>query len=85
MDCTGCAVCAVTCPSDALTMKPFSSDSEENKKNLIPNWNYCVNVPYRKELADPTTPKGSQFLRPYFEFCGACAGCGESAYMKLVS
>ena len=83
-DCTGCGSCVVSCPAKtkALELKPFSASvEEENAKfeffDKLPN-----NV---TEGADITTLKGSQFLRPLFEFSGACAGCGETPYLKLIT
>ena len=82
-DCTGCGSCANVCPSKtkALVMKPL----EEVIASDADNWTYAealpeVNAPVKKE-----TVKGSQFKKPLFEFSGACAGCGETPYVKLVT
>ncbi len=83
LDCTGCGVCADTCPSKtkALTMKPLESQLGETK-----NWDYMSqNVSYKTEHFKTTTVKGSQFAKPLFEFSGACGGCGETAYIKLIT
>jgi len=83
MDCTGCGNCADVCPSKnkALVMKPL--DTQVNKE--IPNWNYAVKLPVKDDLMATNTVKGSQFAQPLFEFSGACAGCGETPYIKVVT
>jgi len=83
MDCTGCGNCADVCPSKnkALIMKPL--DTQVNKE--IPNWNYAVKLPVKDDLMATNTVKGSQFAQPLFEFSGACAGCGETPYIKVVT
>ncbi|MDR3215344.1 MAG: pyruvate:ferredoxin (flavodoxin) oxidoreductase [Bacilli bacterium] len=82
-DCTGCGVCEQTCPSitKSLIMKPLSSQLKEND-----NWNYAVNeVSIKKDAINDQSIKNSQYAKPYFEFSGSCAGCGETPYIKLVS
>ena len=84
MDCTGCGNCADICPAKekALVMKPLETQIEKE----IPNWEYAVSkVSYKGDLMPPTTVKGSQFRQPLIEFSGACAGCGETPYIKLVT
>ena len=83
MDCTGCGNCADVCPSKnkALVMKPL--DTQVNKE--IPNWNYAIKLPVKDDLMATNTVKGSQFAQPLFEFSGACAGCGETPYIKVVT
>ena len=78
-DCTGCASCANVCPTKekALVMKDFTEVQE------IDNYNYSLRLPDIK--IEPSNVKNSQFLKPYFEFSGACAGCGETPYIKLAS
>ena len=89
-DCTGCDLCVEVCPAEskelegvfAINMtKKIDVDKEENKK-----WDYFIDLPNydRKELKISTV-KGSQFLEPLFEFSGACPGCGETPYIKLVT
>jgi len=66
MDCTGCAVCADTCPEDALEMVEFVRNGDENLKHWIPHWQYSTGLPIRKELANPTTVKGSYYFYIFF-------------------
>jgi len=81
-DCTGCAVCVNTCPDDALKMVPLA----EIHKTSSDNWDFAVNLPDRGERFDKVgSLKGSQFQQPLLEFHGACAGCGETPYVKLLT
>ena len=85
MDCTGCGNCADVCPAKekALIMKPFEEQHVAQKDN----WTYAVEkVGYKEDLMPAEkTVKGSQFQQPLFEFSGACAGCGETPYAKLIT
>ncbi len=84
LDCTGCGNCADVCPSKekSLIMKPFEEQYKEQKDN----WNYAHDVVgYKEDLIADTTVKGSQFKQPLLEFSGACAGCGETPYAKLIT
>ena len=84
MDCTGCGNCADICPAKqkALVMKPLDTQTEKE----IPNWAYAASkVSVKDDLVSAATVKGSQFKQPLLEFSGACAGCGETAYIKLVT
>ncbi len=87
LDCMGCGVCADICPSKekALTMVPFGTIVEEETVN----YEYSEKLPEVNVSACPgcktSTVKGSQFNKPLFEFSGACAGCGETPYVKLVT
>ena len=87
MDCLGCGNCADVCPGNpklgkALTMVPLEQELDE-----APNWNYCAkNVKSKQDLVDiKSNVKNSQFAQPLFEFSGACSGCGETPYVKLIS
>eukprot|EP01029_Cantina_marsupialis_P003277 TRINITY_DN130_c0_g5_i1.p1 TRINITY_DN130_c0_g5~~TRINITY_DN130_c0_g5_i1.p1 ORF type:complete len:1231 (+),score=445.00 TRINITY_DN130_c0_g5_i1:147-3695(+) len=81
LDCTGCSVCATACPVDALTMTPLDDVRDVQSANF----DFCDGLPMRGELFKKDTVKGSQFNQPLLEFSGACAGCGESAYVKLAT
>ena len=84
LDCTGCGNCADVCPAKekALVMKPLESQLDEAK-----NWEYGQKkVTYKDELIDKyANVKNSQFAQPLFEFSGACAGCGETPYIKTIT
>jgi pyruvate-ferredoxin/flavodoxin oxidoreductase len=83
LDCTGCGNCAQVCPAPgkALIMKPMDTQEEQ-----IEAWDYAVkDVAPKKNPMNKNTVKGSQFEQPLFEFSGACAGCGETPYAKLVT
>ncbi len=82
-DCTGCGSCVNVCPAKekALTMQPLESQLDQAE-----NWEYAVEtVTVKKDAVSDKTVKASQFAKPYFEFSGACAGCGETPYIKLVT
>ena len=84
LDCTGCGNCADVCPAKekALVMKPLESQLDEAK-----NWEYGQKkVTYKDNLIDKyANTKNSQFAQPLFEFSGACAGCGETPYIKTIT
>ena len=87
LDCTGCGACANVCPGKkgekALTMKPIDSQRAEQAV-----FDYAVTLDEKPEVAAKfkfSTVKGSQFKQPLLEFSGACAGCGETPYAKLVT
>lgn len=83
LDCTGCGNCVEICPAKekAIVMKP-----QESQHAQIAPWNYAVEeVKDKKNPMKKETVKGSQFERPLLEFSGACAGCGETPYARLVT
>ena len=81
-DCTGCGNCVETCPAKqkALVMQPFST---QEKQSAL--WDFAMTVKPKENLVPDDTLKGSQFKQPLLEFSGACAGCGETPYVKLVT
>jgi pyruvate-ferredoxin/flavodoxin oxidoreductase len=83
LDCTGCGNCADICPAKekALVMKPFTTQAETQ----IPNHKFSTELPIMDDLMSVTSVKGSQFRLPLFEFSGACAGCGETPYIKVIT
>ncbi|RRD93643.1 pyruvate:ferredoxin (flavodoxin) oxidoreductase [Clostridiales bacterium COT073_COT-073] len=83
LDCQGCGNCADICPSKekSLVMKPIETQEIE-----IPNWEYAHhNITYKDTILAKDTVKGSQFAQPLMEFSGACAGCGETPYLKDIT
>ena len=100
LDCLGCGNCADVCPGrtaqaaklgvepaslKALKMVPFNPDKAEMKK-MAADWDKLVKVPSKQDLVDiKSNVKNSQLARPLFEFSGACSGCGETPYVKLIS
>ena len=88
LDCLGCGNCVDICPGNpklggsALTMVPLEQERAE-----AANWDYCVkNIKSKQHLVDvKSNPKNSQFATPLFEFSGACSGCGETPYVKLLT
>ncbi len=89
-DCTGCNLCVAICPAESKEVSDYKSinmvpkaevDSIEGKR-----WDYFINLPnYDRTRLTTTNVKGSQFLEPLFEFSGACPGCGETPYIKLIT
>jgi homodimeric pyruvate:ferredoxin (flavodoxin) oxidoreductase len=82
LDCTACEVCTNACPTSALTMTPLAQSMEAGHGK---NWDFAMAVPNRGDRFDPFTLKGSQFQQPLLEFSGACEGCGETPYAKLLT
>ena len=89
-DCTGCVLCVEVCPAKdrkavgrkAINMEPIDPHLEREKEN----WEFFLSIPeYDRSKIKSETVKGSQFLEPLFEFSGACAGCGETPYIKLIT
>lgn len=81
LDCSGCGSCANVCPAKekALVMKPLETQLNEDK-----NWDYAMTIEPKNPMGSGSV-KGSQFQEPLFEFSGACAGCGETPYAKLIT
>ena len=81
LDCTGCGNCIDVCLGKCLTMEPLSEQKAEEA-----NWEYAQTIPeVESTILNKANVKESQFLKPLFEFSGACAGCGETPYVKLVT
>lgn len=87
LDCTGCGSCANVCPgkkgNKALTMEPLAENLHEQEIA-----NYAHGIADKEDVIakfKPATVKGSQFMKPLLEFSGACAGCGETPYAKLIT
>ncbi|NCB10243.1 MAG: 4Fe-4S dicluster domain-containing protein, partial [Erysipelotrichia bacterium] len=82
LDCMGCGVCENVCPAKgkALIMKPIATQMKEEH-----NWEYGIKTPLKDDRIGKGTVKGSQFAQPYIEFSGACAGCGETPYIKVIT
>ncbi|MEA4900207.1 pyruvate:ferredoxin (flavodoxin) oxidoreductase [Desulfitobacterium sp.] len=83
LDCTGCGNCADICPAPgkALVMKPADHEIEMESEN----WEFAMTVKEKRDLADVKTLFGSQLARPLLEFNGACPGCGETPYARLIT
>jgi pyruvate-ferredoxin/flavodoxin oxidoreductase len=83
MDCLGCGNCADVCPAKrkALVMKPLDTQT----RIQVPNYEFSTRIAVRDNLMNRNSVKGSQFCRPLLEFSGACAGCGETPYAKLLT
>ncbi len=83
LDCLGCGVCAQVCPAKekALVMTPFDEVEKEAS-----NWDFAMSIPSKQDSIDiAKNTKNSQFAQPMLEFSGACAGCGETPYIKLIT
>ena len=82
LDCMGCGNCADICPAQnkALEMRPLESQLDQ-----IDNWNFGLTIPHKDDIVSKKTVKGSQFAQPYLEFSGACTGCGETPYIKVIT
>ncbi len=83
LDCTGCGNCAQVCPTKvkSLVMQPLA----DNAAVEVSNWEFAEQLPEPTVEINSGNVKGSQFKKPLFEFSGACAGCGETAYIKLAT
>ncbi|MBO5564639.1 MAG: pyruvate:ferredoxin (flavodoxin) oxidoreductase [Lachnospiraceae bacterium] len=90
LDCTGCGSCANVCPGmkGEKALEMVRLDEAMTKPNEQEAFDYCVEQPIKTEVVEKfkeTTIKGSQFKQPLLEFSGACAGCGETPYIKLIT
>jgi pyruvate-ferredoxin/flavodoxin oxidoreductase len=89
-DCTGCSVCVDVCPAKSKTEVKHKAINMEPKADHLDteraNWDFFLSIPEApRDKMRPDSVKGSQILEPLFEFSGACSGCGETPYVKLVS
>jgi pyruvate-ferredoxin/flavodoxin oxidoreductase len=90
LDCTGCRLCATACPACSKTDPDHRSlemhPAEEQQKQALAGWDFFRSLPeLDRTLVEPSSIKGSQLLQPLFEFSGACSGCGETPYLKLLT
>ena len=83
LDCQGCGNCVDICPAKtpALVMKPLATQTEVE----LVNYNFSLTVPFKESLGKRESVKGSQFYQPLLEFSGACSGCGETPYVKVLT
>ncbi len=89
-DCTGCDLCVAVCPAESKEIEDFKAINMRKKLDFDEvenvNWDYFINMPdYDRTALQITNVKGSQFLEPLFEFSGACSGCGETPYIKMLT
>ncbi|MBT8285522.1 MAG: pyruvate:ferredoxin (flavodoxin) oxidoreductase, partial [Flavobacteriaceae bacterium] len=89
-DCTGCDLCVAVCPAESKEIPDFKAINMHKKLEVDKveneNWDYFVQLPdYDRTALQITNVKGSQFLEPLFEFSGACSGCGETPYIKMLT
>ncbi|NHF58649.1 pyruvate:ferredoxin (flavodoxin) oxidoreductase [Flavobacteriaceae bacterium TP-CH-4] len=89
-DCTGCDLCVAVCPAESKEIADFKSINMHRKIDFDAvedkNWEYFIDLPdYDRTALQITNVKGSQFLEPLFEFSGACSGCGETPYIKMLT
>jgi pyruvate-ferredoxin/flavodoxin oxidoreductase len=90
LDCTGCKLCATACPAFSKTEPGHRSlemrPAEDEQKQALAGWDFFRSLPeLDRTLVEPASIKGSQLLEPLFEFSGACSGCGETPYLKLLT
>lgn len=82
LDCQGCGSCVEVCPARQKALKMVELDHNSPD---VANWDYAATVPYKDDIIKADNVKNTQFRQPYLEFSGACAGCGETPYAKLVT
>ena len=82
LDCLGCGNCADICPAKDKALTMVHADTQMGE---AANWEYAMTLPIKDNVVAKTSVKGSQFAKPYFEFSGACSGCGETPYIKLIT
>jgi pyruvate-ferredoxin/flavodoxin oxidoreductase len=82
LDCMGCGNCADICSAKIKALAMTESGWDKAEESC---WDYAASLPVRDGLVSRTTLKGSQFAKPYIEFSGACSGCGETPYIKVVT
>jgi pyruvate-ferredoxin/flavodoxin oxidoreductase len=90
LDCTGCKLCATACPAFSKTEPSYRSlemrPAEDEQKRALEGWDFFRSLPeLDRTLVETASIKGSQLLQPLFEFSGACSGCGETPYLKLLT
>ena len=86
MDCSGCGSCAKVCPAKEKALVMVNNSSPESVLNTEnANWEYSLGLKQLPNSFNKNTVKGLQFEMPYFEFSGACAGCGETPYIKAIT
>jgi pyruvate-ferredoxin/flavodoxin oxidoreductase len=90
LDCTGCKLCVTACPAFSKTEEGHRSlemlPAEASRAQAQVDWEFFRSLPeLDRSLVDPASIKGSQLLEPLFEFSGACSGCGETPYLKLLT
>ena len=89
-DCTGCDLCVAVCPAQSKEIEDFKAINMHRKLDVESaedaNWDFFIKLPdYDRTALQITNVKGSQFLEPLFEFSGACSGCGETPYIKMLT
>lgn len=82
LDCMGCGNCADICPAPTKALKMKALESQMDQKE---NWAFGTTVPVKDNITSKKSVKGSQFAHPYVEFSGACTGCGETPYIKVIT
>ncbi len=82
MDCQGCGSCVNVCPPKVKALRMVPLEEARTEQN---NWDYCMALPEKKNPMSRFSAKGSQYEKPLYEFNGACPGCGETPYVKLLT